>query len=848
MSTDQSRPEKSSIPPLSGTSDIDPIPDPTDIEDQLRRTLAVLRGALDSTGDGILIVDASGTMVTFNRQFAEMWALPEPVLRSRSDRDALEAAVGKVKNPQTFLSRVEHLYANPEERSFDLVELTDGRILERYSQPHQMGNEVLGRVWSFRDVTERARAEAELRSSEKRYRGLFVDSRQAIYLTTKDGVFIDANPAALRMFGLDRDEMAALNARDLYVDPRARAAFRHAIEDRGAVVDYPVLLQGKDGAEMECLLSSTVWVDAAGEIQGYQGIIENVTERNRAERALRENEQKFRSLIERASDTITLLNAEGTILYESPSLERILGYRADEMVDESIFDCIHPDDRALTEHEFFRLVENPGASARMELRFRHQEGSWRSMELVATNLLAEPSVMGVVVNGRDITERKRVEAQLLHDAFHDKLTDLPNRALLQDRLTQVLKRARRHPKTPFAILFLDLDRFKVLNDSLGHLLGDQLLVALARRVEAMLRPTDTFARFGGDEFTILLEDSAEEGALLVAERVQELLEKPFRLGEHEVFTTASIGIATSEGRYERPQDVLRDADLAMYRAKEGGGSRAVLFDRSMHKKAVAIQRVETDLRRALDREEFELHFQPIVRLADGALSGFEALIRWRHPDRGLLVPGEFLGVAEDTGLIVAMGRWVLDRVCHTISRWKRSFPDHAGVPIHFNVSPSQVSRPDFVQRVRDSLAFTGAPGSLLRLELTESSMMANAESTVATLRALKALDIGLSIDDFGTGYSSLSYLHRFPTDEVKIDRSFVWQMTGPGRDAGLVKTIIDLAHDLEMEVVAEGVETDVQAALLRELGCEHAQGFLYARPLTEKDAEGVLVAGRVPMP
>ncbi|MGW8268141.1 MAG: PAS domain-containing protein, partial [Longimicrobiales bacterium] len=297
MSTDQSRPQKDSVPPLLDPSDLSPALDASDLEDQLRRTLSVLRGALDSTGDGILIVDQSGTMVTFNRQFAEMWGLPEQILRSRSDRDALDAAVERVKSPEVFLSRVEYLYANPDERSFDLVELKDGRILERYSQPHQMGNEVLGRIWSFRDVTERARAEAELRSSEKRYRGLFEDSRQAIYLTTRDGVFIDANPAALRMFGLGGEEMAELNARDLYVDPRARAAFRHAIEDRGAVVDYPVLLRGKDGAEMECLLSSTVWVDAAGEIQGYQGIIENVTERNRAERALRENEQKFRSLI-----------------------------------------------------------------------------------------------------------------------------------------------------------------------------------------------------------------------------------------------------------------------------------------------------------------------------------------------------------------------------------------------------------------------------------------------------------------------------------------------------------------------------------------------------------------------
>ncbi|RMH15822.1 MAG: EAL domain-containing protein, partial [Gemmatimonadetes bacterium] len=452
--------------------------------------------------------------------------------------------------------------------------------------------------------------------------------------------------------------------------------------------------------------------------------------------------------------------------------------------------------RPLALHEFGYLRANPGASSRMEMRCRHADGSWRAMELVGTNLLEEPSVEGIVLNGRDITDRKRAEAQLLHDAFHDKLTDLPNRALLLDRLEQVLKRCARVPETQFAVLFIDLDRFKVLNDSLGHMLGDQFLVAIARRVERALRPTDTFARLGGDEFTLLLEDSSTEEALLVAERIQQLLEEPFRLGEHEVFTTASIGIATSDVGYERPQDVLRDADLAMYRAKEEGGCRAVLFDASMHRQAVTALQLETDLRRALDREEFELLFQPIIRLDDGSLSGFEALIRWRHPEKGLLAPARFLGVAEDTGLIVAMGRWVLDTVCQTVARWKSAFPRHPGVPIHFNVSASQLNRSDFIQRARASLAFTGAPGHLLRMEITESTMMANAEATVATLRALKALDIGLAIDDFGTGYSSLSYLHRFPTDAVKIDRSFVAEMRGQPRDAGLVRTIIDLAHDL----------------------------------------------------
>jgi diguanylate cyclase (GGDEF)-like protein/PAS domain S-box-containing protein len=785
-------------------------------------------------------------MVTFNRRFGEMWEIPEAVLEARDDDTAVQVAVEKVKNPEVFLAKVKELYAHPEMESFDTIELNDGRVFERYSQPHRIGEEVLGRVWSFKDVTEQTHTEAELRSSERRYRGLFEDSRQAIYLTTKAGEFIDANPAAVKMFGYDEGDLIGMNARDLYLDPRDRAAFQKAIEDRGSVVDYPVTLLGKSGKEMECLLSSTVWIDGSGEVQGYQGIIENVTARNRAERALRENEQKFRSLIERASDTIILLDSEGKILYQSPSLERVLGFGAEELLGTSFFETIHADDRTRAEHEFRDLVGSPGTTARMEVRCRQKGELWRTMEFVCTNLLAEASVQGVVVNGRDVTDRKDFEAQLLHDAFHDRLTELPNRALFNDRLKQVLARNARNPDWPFAVLFLDLDRFKVINDSLGHMVGDQLLVALARRIGSTLRASDTFARLGGDEFTILLENASGKKAFLVAERVRALLMEPFILGEHEVFTTASIGIATSEVAYERPQDVLRDADLAMYRAKEQGSSTAVMFDTSMHSEAVASLAVENDLRRALDREEFELHYQPIVRMADGTLSGFEALIRWNHPERGLLYPGDFLGIAEDAGLIVPLGRWVLMTVCGTVSRWRSTFPSEVQVPVHFNVSATQVARPDFVERVEDGLSRFDIPGSSLELELTESSMMANAERTVSTLKALKALDLGLSIDDFGTGYSSLSYLHRFPTDHVKIDRSFVRQINGSGRDVGLVRTIIDLAHDLGMEVVGEGVETKAQAAMLKELGCESAQGFLFAHPLPMEDAEDVLRAGRIP--
>ncbi|RMH14035.1 MAG: PAS domain S-box protein, partial [Gemmatimonadetes bacterium] len=352
MSSDSDEWEHFGTMSSSGSSGSDPVPTTSEVEDQLRRALAVLRSALDATVDGILVVDLEGNMVSFNRQFADMWGLSEEVLRERDHEAALREAAELVRDPDGFLQRTRDMIADPEARGADIVELADGRVFERFSQPHRMGDEIVGRVWSFRDLTERVRAEVELRSSEKRYRSLFEDSRQAIYLTTKDGSFIDANPAMLAMFGFDREEMASLNATDLYVDPRARAAFRHAVEHRGSVVKYPVKLRAKDGTEMECLLSSTVWVDGDGEIQGYQGIIENVTERNRAERALRENERKFRSLIERASDTITLLDHDGLIRYVSPSWGRVLGYRPEDVAGKDFLELVHADDRPLALHEF----------------------------------------------------------------------------------------------------------------------------------------------------------------------------------------------------------------------------------------------------------------------------------------------------------------------------------------------------------------------------------------------------------------------------------------------------------------------------------------------------------------
>ncbi len=810
---------------------------------RVQESISLLEATLEATADGLLIVDRAGRIVRFNKRFATMWGLSDEVLASGDDEAALAEAVSRIRDPNAFIERVRYLYDHPEEESEDTIALSDGRVFERYSRPQTLGDEIVGRVWSFRDVTARVRAEHGLRQSEDRYRRLFETSPQAIYVTSLTGEMLEANPATLRMFGLTREELHGFNVLSLYVDPAERATFARLIAEQGSLDGHPVRLRAPDGGVMECLVTSTLARDEHGTVIGYQGIVRDVTAGAEAERALRESEMKFRSLIANSTDTITVLDPTGQITYESPSLHRVLGYAPEMLVGRNVFEFVHPDDQPGTMEEFQRLVGVPGHTTRLEVRFLHGDATWRTLEVVGRNLLSDPAIRGVVVNARDISERKESEARLLHDAFHDKLTQLPNRALLLDRMSQFLRRAQRPDAPMFAVLFLDLDHFKVVNDSLGHMTGDQLLIATARRLQALLRPGDTVARLGGDEFTMLLDGTTVDEARAVADRIQHDFQSPIVLGGKEIVVSVSIGIATSHPSYRTPEEMLRDADVAMYRAKDGGRAGFAVFDASMRAAAIKRLELETDLRRALDRDEFELVYQPIVALAAGTLHGFEALLRWNHPQRGQLVPAEFSKLAEDTGLIVPIGAWVLRDACRMIRTWREAHGE--AVAVHVNVSAHQVARPDFVSRVQDAIDEFDTPPHLVQIELTESTMMENAERATHTLRELKQLGVGLSIDDFGTGFSSLSYLHRFPTDSVKIDRSFVGQMGPRARDASIVRTIVDLAHDLGMRVIAEGIETEAQASALRGTRCEFGQGFHFSRPVSAAEATRMLTSGQL---
>jgi diguanylate cyclase (GGDEF)-like protein/PAS domain S-box-containing protein len=457
----------------------------------------------------------------------------------------------------------------------------------------------------------------------------------------------------------------------------------------------------------------------------------------------------------------------------------------------------------------------------------------------------EGNIVGTFGISRDITERKLAEEQLQRRALYDQLTDLPNRALFFDRLKHLFARTRRPLSPLFALLYLDLDRFKSINDSLGHQAGDELLVTTARRLERCLRPGDTLARLGGDEFTVLLgEISCEADATAIAERIHAELSAPIVVSGYEVFTSVSVGIALSSGRYQNPEDMLRDADTAMYRAKAAGRARHQVFAGDMHQRALSSLQIESDLRRGLERQEIVPYYQPIVDLDTGAVVGFEALARWRHPTRGFIPPDVFIPIAEETGLVAAIGQRMLAEACRQTSEWQRKHPAWSKLGISVNVSAGQLSQGALPAEVAGVLAANELDPSCLTVEITESALMHNLNAGAGAIQRLHAMSVRLHLDDFGTGYSSLAYLHNFPVDALKIDRSFIERLGGPREDSPIVRTIVSLAHNLGMEVIAEGVERPEQAHALRVLNCKRAQGFLFSKPLPADEVEGILADGR----
>jgi diguanylate cyclase (GGDEF)-like protein/PAS domain S-box-containing protein len=562
-----------------------------------------------------------------------------------------------------------------------------------------------------------------------------------------------------------------------------------------------------------------------------------------------QTEARFRSLVQNSTDVIMVVDADSTVRYASPSVERVFGYATETLEGTKLIELVHPDDK--TQVLQFLTAGAYDDVARMtiiESRIKHQDDFWLHVETLRTDLMHDPNVKGIVLNSRDVSERKAFEEQLSHQAFHDSITGLANRALFRDRVEHALERQVRDER-PISVLFMDLDDFKTINDSLGHAAGDRLLGEVGERLRTCLRAPDTAARLGGDEFAILLEDGGEGvGAADVASRILSSLDAPFLLEGKEVFVRASIGITTADTNRstgpEGAEELLRNADVAMYMAKEAGKGRYQVFEPEMHDTALRRLELKADLQRAVDNNEFVLHFQPVIHLETGEVSGFEALVRWHHPARGLLPPLEFIPLAEETGLIVQIGAWVLREACHEAKGLQARHPT---TPLHIavNLSARQLQRPEIVDEIAGALTDTGLAATDLVLEITESVMMQDIDLALERLVELKALGVRLAVDDFGTGYSSLNYIRRFPVDILKVDKSFIDGVNEGGEESALTAAIIELAGILNLRLVAEGIERADQLEKLLELKCEFGQGFYFSRPLSIEGIDALLDARRV---
>jgi diguanylate cyclase (GGDEF)-like protein/PAS domain S-box-containing protein len=568
---------------------------------------------------------------------------------------------------------------------------------------------------------------------------------------------------------------------------------------------------------------------------------------SRAARQLRErnlalghSEQRFRSLVQNSSDVISIVDRGGTVTYISPSVEAVFGLQPADVTGRPISDVVHPDDREALGEVLELAARNPSVSHPTQCRWKHSDGAWRHGESIVTGRLDDDSIGGIVVNTRDVTPRHAMEQQLVQQAFHDPLTGLANRALLGDRLQQTLERGRREAR-PAAIIFIDLDDFKTINDSLGHVAGDELLCAATKRISRVLRPADTAARLGGDEFALLIEDASLTDAVGVVERALASLRTPFHIAGREISITASAGISVTGDETTSATDMLRNADIAMYSAKTDGKARYAVYQADMYHATVERMVMRSGLDEALLRRQFVLHYQPVMDLRSGTVTGFEALLRWNHPDRGLVPPLQFISIAEESGVIVPIGRWVLEQACHDAQLVRK----HAGgsvLVMGVNLSMRQLRYPGIVDDVSRALRDSGLPAANLVLEVTESLFMQQPEEVIARLGELKALGVRIAIDDFGTGYSSLSYLQRLPVDILKLDRSFVSALEGDEQDWSLCGAIIKIADSLHLETIAEGIETAEQNAQLTLLGCEAGQGFLFHRPKPLADIHALLDA------
>ena len=694
------------------------------------------------------------------------------------------------------------------------------------------------RLLLARDLRPERRARASLVAAAESYRAIFENSVVGMYQSTPEGRFLNVNPAFAALLGYPSPKVLLreiAHIPDMYADPGERTQVLARLDSAGRAELMELRLRRRDGSLIWVLESARAVRGADGRVAHYEGVVHDVTVKRTVEDALRSSEARYRALVE-DSQVGVFLGERGRIVYANRALATMLGRSEDQLLGLHFSEVYAPESVAAAEQRYAARARGEVAAQHVEAMLLRGDGTTRiAVSLAISTLEVEGRRLetGTVI---DISAQKRVERELRHVALHDPLTGLPNRVHFLDRLGRVL-RNRRGADAGFAVLFIDLDGFKVVNDSLGHARGDQLLVEVAERLRHCVRPGDTLARHGGDEFTLLLEQVVQpEQAVAVAQRILEGLRRPLLLGDRELFAAASIGIALGHAEYASADEVLRDADTAMYQAKAAGSGSCAVFDAHMHDRARHRLTLETDLRAALERREFRCHLQPIVDLDSGGLAGFEALLRWQHPARGLLAPGEFLAVAEETGTIVPVGWWILGEAARAMAELRQRLPALRDASVTVNLAQAQLLDPELPRRIAAALRDTRLPPSALRLEITETVLMESAVAARGALDALRELGVVLDLDDFGTGHSSLSYVGTVPVHGLKVDRSFLVGTPADARRASLLKTIAQLARNLGLEATVEGVETAAQARMVQRLGFRRAQGYLYSKPLPIDEA------------